>query len=185
MKRFNSIETRSLYEHNEADSSIPLPTLNTSLLKQFMRLALFADVSKIPLRREDFIKKVLKDRSRDFNLYSSEANSLLKHIFGIEIIEIPTKDNERDVSAAFGEPPLQDIRHHIKHSNTYILRNTMSQSSFKEFTCRKSDYAEKGLLFMILALLLIHQQKLPEGILRRKDIDLKKFIISFVVFNIR
>lgn len=136
--------------------------LNEHLLQKFIKLALFLNVGKIPLKREEFVKRVLKERSREFYSYMKEANNRLRDIFGFEMVEIPLKDSEV-VGTTDPTDTFRSSRPKIKRSNTYLLRSTIDRSNIKELLCRSHGYAEKGFLFIILSLILIHHQKLMEG----------------------
>ena len=163
-------EEQSLIEQNEVtlDSNHhhPQVELNEHLLKQFIRLALFADVDKIPLKREDFVKKVLKEQSREFQLYLEAANRILRDVLGMELVEFPPiKDSEylTFAESSHYEPSSRHPRSKPRRSNTYILRSTLELTTIREFLCRRNEYAEKGFLLTILTLIVVHHQKLMEG----------------------
>ncbi|EIN04201.1 MAGE-domain-containing protein [Punctularia strigosozonata HHB-11173 SS5] len=94
-----------------------------------VRLALFSEQKRIPLRRDDINKRVLGSRSRTFNAVFHLAQSKLQNIFGMEMVEL----RSRAAANADGEEGEgNDVqatgvrkRGAATGSKTYILRSTL------------------------------------------------------------
>lgn len=66
-----------------------------------VRMALFSEQRRMPLRREDLVKKVLgKEGSLAFPIIFNRAQKVLRNIFGYELVELRLRgtDNEQLIS---------------------------------------------------------------------------------------
>ncbi|KAH7886758.1 MAGE-domain-containing protein [Phlebopus sp. FC_14] len=96
-----------------------------------VRLALFTEHKRIPLRREDITKKVLGSNTRSFNAVFEKAQKLLRKTFAMELVELQAR-NYREQEATPGDD-LQEARNAtgVKKkataagSKTYILRSVL------------------------------------------------------------
>ncbi|KAH8916638.1 MAGE-domain-containing protein [Atractiella rhizophila] len=117
------------------------------------RMALFTDLSRKPLRREDIVKKVLPPPySRQLPTILSLAQTRLKHILGLEIVQLPAS------------------------KTSYILRSTLpaellarASEAFDEedealcvIDRGNDDEAAYGLLMVILSLILLTGRRIGE-----------------------
>ncbi|KIJ99264.1 hypothetical protein K443DRAFT_680105 [Laccaria amethystina LaAM-08-1] len=96
-----------------------------------VRLALFCEHKRTPLRRDDITKKVLgANASRVLNSVFLAAQEKLRKVFGMELVEIPSRgglDQENDING--NEEELAEARRAtgVKKksvalgSNTYLL----------------------------------------------------------------
>ncbi|EIW77728.1 MAGE-domain-containing protein [Coniophora puteana RWD-64-598 SS2] len=98
-----------------------------------VRLALFMEQKRVPLKREDITKKVLGSSSRSFNHVLEKAQILLRRTFAMELVELQAR-NYREADG--GADELQEARDAIgprkkgtspaaQGSKTYILRSTL------------------------------------------------------------
>ncbi|THH12950.1 hypothetical protein EW146_g7217 [Bondarzewia mesenterica] len=108
---------------------------------QLVRLALFQEQKRLPLRREDISKKVLGSKRGAFKAVFDAAQNVLRDTFGMELIELPTRataqetEKERDRGKSGSQQNgADDHRQTItglkkkvaaQGSKTYILRSTL------------------------------------------------------------
>ncbi|KAF8635766.1 hypothetical protein AX17_003865 [Amanita inopinata Kibby_2008] len=100
-----------------------------------VRLALFAEQRRTPLRREEILKKVLGPNTRLFNRVFTHANHILRTNFGMGLIELPTRGsiNQNDNNDGDQGDELDEARKvtgwrkkaTVAGSKTYILRSTL------------------------------------------------------------
>ncbi|KAG6331955.1 hypothetical protein ID866_7133 [Astraeus odoratus] len=96
-----------------------------------VRLALFTEHKRVPLRREDINKKVLGSNTRSFNAVLDRAQKLLRKTFAMELVELQARNYREDDAMAGDE--LQEARNAtgVKKraaavgSRTYILRSVL------------------------------------------------------------
>ncbi|KAI9432402.1 MAGE-domain-containing protein [Lactarius indigo] len=107
-------------EDEDEDEEIPLddddgdgePGANetgTDLKKRatdLVRLALFQEQRRMPLRRDEISKKVMGSQRGAFKAVFNEAQSILRNTFGMELVELPTRAATHD--AAAGQDRSQD-----------------------------------------------------------------------------
>ncbi|PSK60261.1 hypothetical protein B9Z65_1159 [Elsinoe australis] len=62
------------------------------MVKNLVRLALACEYTRAPLRRSDINAKVLGVHTRQFKVVFAAAQQHLKEVFGMELIELPTRD---------------------------------------------------------------------------------------------
>ncbi|KAF8882956.1 MAGE family-domain-containing protein [Infundibulicybe gibba] len=99
-----------------------------------VRLALFVEYKRTPIRREDITKKVLGSNGRLFKNVFDKAQSILQRTFGMELVELQSRAGlEQEANAENNEDPLTEARKAagIKKrtaaagSKTYILRSVL------------------------------------------------------------
>ncbi|KAI9277283.1 MAGE family-domain-containing protein [Phascolomyces articulosus] len=61
-------------------------------IRDTVRYALACECKRQPIRRVEINKKILQERSYEFNEVQQEANRILKHLFGFEMIELKPKE---------------------------------------------------------------------------------------------
>ncbi|KAG7087334.1 hypothetical protein E1B28_013310 [Marasmius oreades] len=101
---------------------------------QLVRLALFTEHRKVPLRRDDITKKVLGTSSRIFNRVFDSANGILKKTFGLELAELPSKASlDEEAGPNLEDEDLEEAKKAVGRkkkavvtgSKTYILRSIL------------------------------------------------------------
>ncbi|KIJ67308.1 hypothetical protein HYDPIDRAFT_25776 [Hydnomerulius pinastri MD-312] len=167
-----------------------------------VRLALFTEHKRVPLRREDISKKVLGSSTRSFNAVFERAQKLLRKTFAMELVELQAKNYREQ------DPAGDDIQNAtgVKKkaaaagSKTYILRSTLDiaiieQAALTDERLLEEQIAEGpdhddddddttrnygsviswssadqlgalGLLYVILALILVNGRSITELDLR-------------------
>ncbi|KAN0078491.1 MAGE family domain containing protein [Tylopilus felleus] len=101
--------------------------------RDLVRLALFSEHKRVPLRREDINKKVLGSYTRSFNAVLLKAQVLLRKTFAMELVELQAR-NYRD------QDPAEDLQNAtgVKKkatsagSKTYILRSTLDTTIIEQ-----------------------------------------------------
>ncbi|KAG7442695.1 MAGE-domain-containing protein [Guyanagaster necrorhizus] len=99
---------------------------------QLVRLALFAENKRNPLRREEISKKVLGSSTRSFNQVFQLAQNTLRKTFGMELVELRSRA-ELGKDSVGGDEDLDEVRKTagVKKkaaaagSKSYILRSIL------------------------------------------------------------
>uniref|UniRef100_A0A0W0F617 MAGE domain-containing protein n=1 Tax=Moniliophthora roreri TaxID=221103 RepID=A0A0W0F617_MONRR len=101
---------------------------------QLVRLALFNENRRGPLRRDDISKKVMGGNARIFNRVFEQANATLKKTFGMELVELPSKASlEEEATGTVEDAELEEARKAVggkKKATTvgskqYIIRSIL------------------------------------------------------------
>ncbi|CDO72663.1 hypothetical protein BN946_scf184985.g82 [Trametes cinnabarina] len=96
--------------------------------RDLVRLALFHEQRRIPLKRDEISKKVLGSSTRSFNAVFLAANDILKTTFGMELVELHSSSQDNDIDAMDAEM-LKTAGLKKKAASTgtksYILRSTL------------------------------------------------------------
>lgn len=83
-------------------SSQPNPTPREQDLKNratdLVRLALFHEQKRMPLRRDEISKKVMGSQRGAFKAVFEEAQNILRGTFGMELVELPTRAAAHDTA---------------------------------------------------------------------------------------
>jgi len=62
------------------------------MVKNMVRLALACEYQRKPIRRAEISEKVLGTQGRQFKKVFEEAQEQLRHVFGMQMVELPTKE---------------------------------------------------------------------------------------------
>ncbi|KAI0660108.1 MAGE family-domain-containing protein [Cubamyces menziesii] len=105
--------------------------------RDLVRLALFHEQRRIPLKRDEISKKVLGSNSRSFNMVFVAANDILKRTFGMELVELHSTSQDADISQKDAEM-LKNAGVKKKAASTgtksYILRSLLDPSLIQKAT---------------------------------------------------
>lgn len=83
-----------------------------AMVKKLVRLAIASEYARLPIRRNDISQKVLGENgSRKFKVVFDEAQRQLKSKFGMELAELPAKE----------QVTVQQRRGKLSHSHCYLL----------------------------------------------------------------
>ncbi|KAJ6629869.1 MAGE family-domain-containing protein [Mycena sp. CBHHK59/15] len=104
-----------------------------------VRLAMFTEHKRLPLRRDDISKKVLGSNTRAFARVFARAQEILRHTLGMELVELRSRaelDKDTAGPGAGKEDDLAEARKAtgVKKkaaaagSKTYILRSTLDDA---------------------------------------------------------
>lgn len=116
-----------------------------------VRLALFTEHKRVPLRREDISKKVLGSNTRAFNHVFEIAQELLRNTFGMELVELQSRAGlEQDTNLNATQDDLNEARKAtgIKKkaaatgSKTYILRSILDPLIIEHAALTDEDLLE-------------------------------------------
>ncbi|KAI0631792.1 MAGE family-domain-containing protein [Trametes polyzona] len=66
--------------------------------RDLVRLSLFHEQRRTPLKRDEISKKVLGSNSRSFNLVFAAANDILNKTFGMELVELHSTTADKEIS---------------------------------------------------------------------------------------
>lgn len=114
--------------HNEAEDV-------ARRANEVVYLMLVREQTKIPVKRADIVKHVMKENKTSFNTVMKTASEKFGEVFGMEIVEI-------------GEGPKK----------AYILRNKLEEVLFPG-----QDEAKRGLLTVILTLIYMSGNVMQDG----------------------
>ncbi|KAK0189970.1 MAGE family-domain-containing protein [Armillaria mellea] len=106
---------------------------------QLVRLALFAEHKRNPLRREEISKKVLSSNTRSFNQVLELAQTTLQKTFGMELVELRSRA-ELGKDGVGGDEDLEEARKAVgvkkkaavAGSKSYILRSVLNPTIIEE-----------------------------------------------------
>lgn len=155
-------------------------------IKDVVRLALFTEFRKQPIKREEIVKKVLREHSRVYyEIVFDKAQERLEDIFGMRLAELPKK--------SFGTGGARKpVNNKEKTLKTYVLKNVLPQE-YKEtdiINWGKNEQDIMGLLTVILSLIHVNGRVLSNDQLthyfRRlyldgnDKFDLEKLLSTFV-----
>jgi hypothetical protein len=62
------------------------------MVKKLVRLALACEYQRRPIRRPEINEKVLGNNSRQFKKVWAGAQDRLGHVFGMEMVELPSRE---------------------------------------------------------------------------------------------
>lgn len=155
-------------------------------IKDVVRLALFSEFRKQPVKREDITKKVLYEHSRAYyEIVFDKAQERLEDIFGMKLAELPKK--------SFGTGGARKpVGNKDKPTKSYVLKNVLPQE-YREtdiINWGKNEQDIMGLLTVILSLIHVNGRVLSDDQLnhyfRRLHLvgndkfDLEKLLSTFV-----
>ncbi|CDS10024.1 hypothetical protein LRAMOSA02701 [Lichtheimia ramosa] len=164
-------KTRAIHDDSDDDYSAPASqrpkaehitswdneTMNRKV-KDTVRYALACEYRRQPIRRDDINKKVLQERTREFKHVHAAAQRKLKHLFGMEMVEM-------------GQREKPSLKEKVKAENTkpvttrnYILRSILDNKyNEPELIKRtKEDYELMGILYVILALIFTNERAMHD-----------------------
>ncbi|XP_042885391.1 non-structural maintenance of chromosomes element 3 homolog [Penaeus japonicus] len=107
---------------------------------------LVSDCKKIPAKRADIVKSVLKEHSRHFKEVMAEANQILERVYGYKVVELEKKN-------------------HFIMINTLITNNSDEDDLLLASTT-SSEAANLGLVTAILAGIFMSGEVMQEGPMR-------------------
>ncbi|CAO3698866.1 unnamed protein product [Rhizopus microsporus] len=139
-------------------------------VKALCRYVLACEYKKINIRRENINKIITPDNKRIFNTLLEQANQRLRTIFGYELQEAILKDKNVDEQHQYdtqtqAESSTQRRTTGGGTSGVYILRNIMKEHFILPDIVKRSteDYINTGVLYVILALLFIHEREMDSN----------------------
>jgi len=108
-----------------------------------VRLALFTEQRRVPLRRDDISKKVLGAKSRSFGDIYSRAQDILRKTFGMELVELRARAETED-SSLLKEKEAMNIKKKAAPAGTksFILRSVLDPSLIQMATTRDGELQE-------------------------------------------
>ncbi|XP_076448316.1 non-structural maintenance of chromosomes element 3 homolog [Babylonia areolata] len=106
---------------------------------ELVQFLLVMDQKKVPIKKQEINKVVLKDASRAFSVILQKASERLSEVFGIEVVE------------------LQD-----KHKGSYILVNALEKQEHM-MVWPQMDNVKTGLLTAILSIIYMSGNVVKDG----------------------
>ncbi|GES74228.1 MAGE-domain-containing protein [Rhizophagus clarus] len=153
-------------------------------IKDVVRLALFSEFRKQPIKREDITKKVLYEHPRAYyEIVFNKAQERLEDIFGMKLAELPKK--------SFGTGGARKpVGNKDKTSKSYILKNVLPQEYRETDIINWGKNEQEGLLTVILSLIHVNGRVLSDDQLNHyfrrlylvgnDKFDLEKLLSTFV-----
>ncbi|KAL8589287.1 hypothetical protein ACOMHN_039930 [Nucella lapillus] len=105
---------------------------------ELVQYMLIMDQKKVPVKKQEINKAILKDASRAFAVIMKKASERLSEVFGMEVVE------------------LQD-----KHKGCYILVNALEKQ--QHMTWPQTDNVKTGLLTVILSIIYMSGNVIKDG----------------------
>ncbi|KAI9282832.1 MAGE family-domain-containing protein [Umbelopsis sp. AD052] len=149
--------------YNELDSQLTAEQTSQDLERKVndtVRYALACEHRKQVIRKDDITRKVLTDRSRSFPAIFDKTQAKLRHIFGMELTELVTKEKSNPTKRAAANGKVQ-------LSKTYVLRNILPEEQNDPQIIHHTDdeYQSTGLLYVILSLIFVNEQSMNDELL--------------------
>ncbi|KAJ2960993.1 hypothetical protein NQZ79_g3766 [Umbelopsis isabellina] len=150
--------------YDELDSQLTLEQSSQDLERKVndtVRYALACEHRKQIIRRDDIAKKVLGSSSRAFPVIFEKTQKKLRHLFGMELTELASKEKP----AAAGAKKTQKAESKANTAKAYILRNILPEEQNDPDIIYHTDeeHESTGLLYIILALLFVNEQTMDDG----------------------
>ncbi|KAJ7704158.1 MAGE family-domain-containing protein [Mycena metata] len=117
-----------------------------------VRLAMFTEHKRVPLRRDEISKKVLGSNVRSFPRVLAMAQEILKNTLGMELVELRSRaELDKETAAPGKEDDLEEARKAtgVKKksaaagSKTYILRSTLNARVIAEAAVTREEILEE------------------------------------------
>lgn len=126
---------------SRAGTEISDPVEKEKKVNELVQYMLIMDQKKIPIKKKDINRVILKGQNKAFSGVMEEAASKLLEVYGFKVIE------------------LQD-----KLKDSYILVNDLelNESQHRLINVCEKDKAEMGLVFVILAIIFMNQNVIHE-----------------------
>ncbi|KAI8812478.1 MAGE family-domain-containing protein [Cladochytrium replicatum] len=132
-------------------------------VKMLVRYALFCEHRRQPIRRDDFMKKIVKELpTRAFPAILKRANNILRSTFGFEMAELPVRP-PRANSKRPSSVPTDGGRE--KNSNSFILRNVIPEEERVDDASLGHDAPRLVLITVILSLIYVSGKTIQEEVL--------------------
>ncbi|RIA96908.1 MAGE family-domain-containing protein [Glomus cerebriforme] len=154
-------------------------------VKDVVRLALFSEHRKQPIKRDDIVKKVLHEHSRAFQVVFDKAQERLEDIFGMSLAELPKKSFS---TGGIRKP----VGNKDKTTKSYVLKNILPQE-YREtdiISWEKNNEDIMGLLTIVLSLIHVNGRVLSDDqmthyfrrlyLVNNDKFDLEKLLSTFV-----
>lgn len=133
--------TQTLTQAERYVASLPKEEVNQKVC-DLVQYLLIMDQKKIPIKKLDINKYILKEHSRAFNKFFSKAKTTLKEVFGIHLMELDAKQK------------------------SYILVNMFENEVDKEhLVWPPEDNAKMGLLMVVLSTIFMKGNVMPDNLL--------------------
>ncbi|NXI83019.1 NSE3 protein, partial [Rhipidura dahli] len=109
-------------------------------VSELVQFLLVKDQKKIPIKRADMLKNVIREYKDAYSEIVNKAGRTLQEVFGLQLVEIDTK------------------RH------TYILINNLPRAK-GEYLCREKEKEKMGLLLVILSFIFMKGNSVKDSAL--------------------
>ncbi|RMZ75637.1 hypothetical protein DV738_g5399, partial [Chaetothyriales sp. CBS 135597] len=135
-------------------------------LGKLVRLALACEFSRTPLRRSDISAKIFNDggggggqNRRQFKLIFEEAQRQLKHVFGMQLVELPLKE----------KTSLKDRRNQTTQTKAAAPNKSWTLVSVlpREYRDFEAENAYTGFYSLVVTLIYLNGNELTEQKLER------------------
>ncbi|KAI8897111.1 MAGE family-domain-containing protein [Globomyces pollinis-pini] len=137
-------------------------------VNNIVRLAIYSEQKRQSLSREDIVKKAIPDHSRAFDWLLQQAQTRLKHIFGMELVLADSKRPKKSNSSTSSQAKL---------SKNYILRSTLPSTERMGYISWNEEESKlMNLLTVILSIIYSYGHSITHDSLKiylnRLNIDL-------------
>ncbi|KAI9806334.1 MAG: hypothetical protein M1825_006449 [Sarcosagium campestre] len=95
------------------------------MVKKMVRLALASEYARQPIRRADVTAKVLGQHNRGFKVVFEKAQTELRSVFGMELVELPMKEKPAaDIETVVAAQRTDKV---ATASKVYVLRSVLPE----------------------------------------------------------
>ncbi|KAF8543959.1 MAGE family-domain-containing protein [Trichophaea hybrida] len=136
------------------------------LTKNLVRLALSYELQRQPIKRQDISSKVLGSNGRQFKEIFALAQTEFKHVFGMELVELPMRDKTKLVQRR----AAQTTDKGPSSSNSYILTSILGEKYKSPEIIVPHGFKEQtyiGLVTFVTSVIYLNGRVLPANKLHR------------------
>ncbi|KXS19551.1 MAGE-domain-containing protein [Gonapodya prolifera JEL478] len=128
-----------------------------SKVRDLVRLAIFNEHKRVPLKKEDIIKRVFETHEKAFNVVFERAQNTLRDTFGMELVPLPAKQVR-------SEDDRGKRMKAVTPRAVWMLRSTLEPGKAVDLLQRSdTENITMGVLMVVLALIFVNGGTLAEG----------------------
>ncbi|QIW96068.1 hypothetical protein AMS68_001586 [Peltaster fructicola] len=159
-KRRADVEESDISQDDEQEQNIGETAMN-DMVKALVRLALAVEHQRRPLRRAEVGEKVLGTNGRQFKKVFTQAQHELRTIFGMELVELPSKDK---ITVAQKRAAQKEA---TKSVTSWILVSTLPSEYHDPAIIPTTDATYTAVYSTLVALISLNGAPLPEAKMER------------------
>ncbi|XP_071960645.1 non-structural maintenance of chromosomes element 3 homolog [Antedon mediterranea] len=130
-------QTQTLTQAQKATANLSKDVIN-KMVSELVQYMLIMEQKKIPIKRTDINKHVLKDNSKAYTEIFRQAKERLKNVFGLEVTELELTATKTK-------------------NKVYILLNTLDADTHSDFVDMSSEEPRMTLLLIVLSIIFMNQ----------------------------
>ncbi|XP_074644152.1 non-structural maintenance of chromosomes element 3 homolog [Tubulanus polymorphus] len=158
----DTLQSQSLTQAERAIASFSQEEVERRI-NEIVQYMLIMDSKRIPIKKLEINKNILKEQSRGFDAMFLQAKQRLKNVFGIDVLEVDSSKQKSYILVnRFWTDPDQD-KTHLKWSD--------------------EDHQKTGLLLIVLSIIFMNGNVAPDTLmwhtLKKLGLDIEKTHLVF------